>query len=219
MPYSFKQRVILGLAPITVASVLRSLAFSWRLREAGARQLSARLPQPEPRIYAFWHEGILGTIGAYRDSAIHPFASQSFDGELITRTLDHLGFLETARGSSSRGGAGGLMELKRFVEQGDHVVFTVDGPRGPRRKVQEGVIKLAQLSGRAIVPVGVFFRPAARLRSWDTMQIPAPFSLGIFRFGAEIRVPRELSDLSDYVRQLQDSLERETLFSEKGDLS
>jgi lysophospholipid acyltransferase (LPLAT)-like uncharacterized protein len=152
---------------------------------------------------------VLPAVGCYRDLGIHPFASRSFDGELISRAMDRLGFGETARGSSSRGGASGLLELLRFLEKGEHVAVTVDGPRGPRRRAQEGVLKLAELSGRAVVPFGIAASPGPRLRSWDRMLLPLPFQELRVRFGAPLRVARGAS-LDAELRQLQEGLDRLT---------
>ena len=66
----------------------------------------------------------------FRRTGATIIVSQSFDGELIARTLGLFGF-ETVRGSSSRGGREGLLGLKEVIECGRPAIFTADGPRGP----------------------------------------------------------------------------------------
>ena len=115
--------------------------------------------------------------------------SGSFDGELIARTIERLGFL-TARGSSTRSGGSGLWALAKAVGRGHGAVFTADGPRGPVYKVKPGAIKLAQLTGYSI---GIFYahpQKAWLLRSWDRFLIPKPFSRVAISWGRQVEVPR-----------------------------
>ena len=101
--------------------------------------------------------------------------SQSFDGELIARTIEQFGF-DAVRGSSSREGAAGLLGLKRSIDAGFIAVFTADGPRGPRYKTKIGPVKLAQMMQ---MPVGILYLlPEQRwtANSWDRFLIPKPFT-------------------------------------------
>src|SRR5688572_3842997 len=116
--HTLKQRLLMATAPPLAAWLMRALARTWRVRESGESGLSVTRAQPEPRIYVYWHEFVLPAVGAYRDRPIHPFASKSFDGELISRAMRKLGFGEVARGSSSRGGAPGLLRMKAWLGQG-----------------------------------------------------------------------------------------------------
>ena len=97
---------------------------------------------------------------------------------------------KSAWGSSTRGGAGALREIVRRIRKGADAGFTPDGPRGPRRRVQPGVIAAARLSGKPIIPVAFSARPARRLRSWDGTLLPHPFARGLFIYGEPLRVPR-----------------------------
>jgi lysophospholipid acyltransferase (LPLAT)-like uncharacterized protein len=196
----------MSAGPPLVSTLVRSFARTWRITENGQTQYSVRAKQSEPRIYVYWHEFVLPAVGTYRDLGIHPFASKSFDGELICRTMDLLGFGSCARGSSSRNGALGLLELKRFLLGGEHVAITVDGPRGPRRCVKDGALKLAQLSGFAIIPFAFSCPTAFRLKSWDRMILPGPWMQGEITFGNEIRVPRDCSSLEESAAKVQNEL-------------
>jgi lysophospholipid acyltransferase (LPLAT)-like uncharacterized protein len=172
-PNDFKQKMALSLAPPLAVAILRALAATWRIKETGQRSLSPLAGSKQTCIYTVWHESVLAA-GFYRDEAIHALASQSFDGELISRTLMGLGWPIPARGSSSRGGSAALAEMQGFLGQGDHVLLTVDGPRGPRRLAKDGAIKLSRLSGHPVVPVAFACRPQPRLKTWDRMVIPRP---------------------------------------------
>ena len=93
------------------------------------------------------------------------------------------------RGSTGRGGAGGLRQLVRRLRNGEDVAIAVDGPRGPRHRVQLGVIELARVAKATIVPVAFAASRAKTLRSWDAFQIPLPFTRGAFVYGEPVTVP------------------------------
>lgn len=183
------QKALLALAPPAGAALLRGLTATWRVAEAGRTEESPDAAPARARVYAVWHECALAA-GFYRGRPLHALASRSFDGELISRVLDRLGWLRTVRGSSSRGGSAGLKDLDACLKRGEHVLLTVDGPRGPRRVAKDGALQLARLGGHPVVPVAFACRPAWRLGSWDRMVVPPPFSRGVFWFGAALAPER-----------------------------
>src|SRR6266852_4556981 len=90
-------------------------------------------------IYILWHECMLFPLR--NRTRLTSLISNHADGELIARIFRHLG-LDVVRGSENNGGAGGLLGLARASRR-THLGVTVDGPRGPRRRVKAGVIYLA----------------------------------------------------------------------------
>ena len=102
--------------------------------------------------------------------------SENKDGEYIAHVIHRFGY-GSSRGSSSRGAVKGTIGLIRTLKHGDPVAFTVDGPRGPRHQVQQGVTWLASYSSHPILPFHIEARRAKSLASWDRFQIPLPFSL------------------------------------------
>jgi lysophospholipid acyltransferase (LPLAT)-like uncharacterized protein len=142
-------------------------------------------------ILAFWHCQLLPLLGRSRwTRPIAVMISQSKDGEIIAGVLALYG-VQSARGSSTRGGAAALRELLREARAGKSIVFAPDGPRGPARVVKEGLIYSAQVSGLPIMPVAFAARKKKLLRSWDQMIIPLPFSKSVCVYGTPIVVPRD----------------------------
>jgi hypothetical protein len=137
-------------------------------------------------IYAFWHETMLCPAGGRWRARFHVLISQSADGELIAQVAEQLGF-RTVRGSSSRGAVGAVRAM--LQRHDGHLVVTPDGPRGPRRRVQPGVVYLAARTGLPIVPVAVSYANAWRARSWDRFAIPWPGSRLTCLAGEPIHVP------------------------------
>jgi lysophospholipid acyltransferase (LPLAT)-like uncharacterized protein len=120
-------------------------------------------------------------------SGLVALISASRDGALLTQALRAFN-VRAVRGSSSRRGSQALLELTTWVRKGFHVAITPDGPRGPRYRVQDGVISLAHLTGAPIVPVGININWKKTLRSWDGFQVPMPFTAYHLHFGQPLSI-------------------------------
>ena len=129
-------------------------------------------------------------LPAILKARINVLVSQHADGELIARICRHMGF-DTVRGSSTRGGSEAVLGLMKCSRR-SHLAVTPDGPRGPRRQVQIGLIFLASRTGLPIVPVGIGYARAWRLRSWDRFAIPHLWSAAACVMGRKIHVPADL---------------------------
>ncbi len=101
--------------------------------------------------------------------------SSSADGAWASAILQELGY-EVVRGSSSRSAVSGLRALRRALTAGRSPVITVDGPRGPAGVVAPGIVAVAPREGIWIIPLASACRRGLRLRSWDRLWIPAPFT-------------------------------------------
>lgn len=185
--FSLSQRIALAIVPRLTAVVLALIGMTLRFEvicEEGA------VPETPPNtgIYCFWHRCTLPCGWYFRKFRCSIIISRSFDGELIARTLGLLGY-GTVRGSSSRGGAAGLLALQRVIEERLPVVFTADGPRGPIYQTKIGPVKLAQMTGE---PMGSFYLLPQRawvMRSWDRFLIPKPFSRVAVSWSRKVAAP------------------------------
>src|SRR5438034_5482263 len=144
-------------------------------------------------IMAFWHGRVLTATYYFRNRAIVVMISENFDGEWIARIIQSFGY-GTSRGSTSRGGQRALLHLKREMAEGKPAGFAVDGPRGPARKVQPGVVWLAKLTGNPVVPFHMEASSYWSLGSWDRTQIPKPFSTVALAVGSPIDVPADAGE-------------------------
>jgi lysophospholipid acyltransferase (LPLAT)-like uncharacterized protein len=206
---SRRYRVYLAVAGFTGALLLRLLGVTWRVRFLGADPFS----YPEPLVAAIWHRGLL--VGAYcfRNRGIVVPVSQSRDGDLATSVLRHLGFAETARGSSSRGATGLLRSLIREARAGRPVAILPDGPRGPAGRAKPGVIAVTRASGALLVPIGISAAPAKQFGSWDRAILPLPFARVTCSYGEPIRVPKKATGeaLERFRSELEATLDRMNL--------
>lgn len=178
------------LAPAAGSWALRLLAATLRLRRE-EKTVEPLWAAGAPSIYVVWHARLLLLPYLYRRRGLFALVSRSEDGSMISDLVRRFGFV-TVRGSSSRGGAGGLRALARAIGEGHSVVVVPDGPRGPREVVKAGVVVLARRTGAPVVPVALGASSEWRARSWDEFRIPKPFSRCVVRFGEPILVPRDI---------------------------
>lgn len=144
-------------------------------------------------IYSFWHDRIFASTYFFRHRGIAVITSQSKDGEYIARFIQRLGY-GAIRGSSTRGGVGALVEMIRSMRQGVPMAFTVDGPKGPRYKAKSGAVLLAKKTGNPIMPFVVELQRFWTVKSWDKLQIPAPFTRARLTIGEPIYVGPDSTD-------------------------
>lgn len=153
--------------------IIEALAGTYTYRVSGAQHLEELDARGVAPILAFWHGRVLEAVPYFRDRGIVVITSENFDGEWIARIIAKFGYA-TARGSSSRGGARALGQMRRDLAAGRAVAFTLDGPRGPARTAQSGALWLAGATGHPIVPFHIEADRAWTARSWDRHQIPKP---------------------------------------------
>jgi lysophospholipid acyltransferase (LPLAT)-like uncharacterized protein len=175
-----------------IRGVLALLALSTRRRIVGGEAVFAAWGRGEQVILAFWHDRLvmiplLLTRRLYGGRRACIMVSRHRDGELIARAVRGLG-VETVRGSSTRGWAGGLKGLLRAYRAGADLAFVPDGPRGPSHVAKSGVVQVARATGAAIVPVAAAARWHRRLGSWDRLIVPLPGSRIVYVAGAALRV-------------------------------
>lgn len=155
--------------------LVQLLARTWRIRAYNDAPWRALLAAKTPFIFAVWHGDMLAPIWAHRHHGMVALVSEHSDGEIIARIIAKIG-LESARGSSTRGGSRALLTLIRALEAGRIVAFTPDGPRGPRRVLQPGLIAAAKRAGVPVVLIGAAPSRAWRFSSWDQFALPKPFA-------------------------------------------
>ena len=117
--------------------------------------------------------------------------SASRDGQYVTDFIKQFG-IGSLRGSSSKRGANALLGAMHAISEKKNVVFTPDGPRGPKYTLKPGPIKLASKTGAPIVPISINASRYWAIRSWDGFQIPKPWAKLTMIIGEPIQVPADL---------------------------
>lgn len=142
---------------------------------------------------AFRHGRVMTATYYFRGRGIVVMISENFCGEWIARVVPRFGY-GTSRGSTARGGSRALLQLVRTMKEGRPAAFAVDGPNGPARQVQPGVVWLAKLTGNPIVPFHIEAAKFWSANTWDEAQIPKPFSTTALAIGSPIEVPSNAGD-------------------------
>jgi lysophospholipid acyltransferase (LPLAT)-like uncharacterized protein len=212
--FTLRQRIVLRVIIWAGYWVIRMIGPTLRVCvsfEEGAQQTI----EQRPLIGSFWHSCIIPATYICRDLGVRVMSSNSYDGEYMGRIIRKFGFV-AVKGSSSRNAVRALLGLRRALEDGWTVAFTLDGPRGPRHKVKPGPVALGRSSQ---VPLTMFHAAVDNawvLDTWDRLMIPMPFSRVLLRFGKLIRVPADASnqEIEHYNAELQSSLDRVCEFAE-----
>ena len=212
--FTLRQRIVLRIIIFLGHAVIRRIGPTLRVSVSYEEGAQHTLDE-RPLVASFWHSCMIPATYIFRDMGIRVMSSDSYDGQYMGRIIHKFGFV-AVKGSSSRNAVRALLGLRRALQEGWTVAFTLDGPRGPRHKVKPGPVALAKSSGLAMTMFHAAVDKAWVLNSWDRMMIPVPFSRVLVRFGKLIRVPQGASDedVERYTTELQASLDRVCEFAE-----
>jgi lysophospholipid acyltransferase (LPLAT)-like uncharacterized protein len=203
--FSRSQRLVLFIASILGPALIYLIGMTWRVRvENPEKVLEARKVKGQI-LYCFWHCNLFVLCYTHRSSHAGLMISQSFDGEIVSRILQRLGY-KIFRGSTSRSGAVAL--LKMLKDQSCDLALTVDGPRGPAEKVKPGAVTLAAHSGMPIIPISIVASRAWRMKSWDRLIIPKPFSIVTIKHGDLIMVERRPDNTDQIAETIENGIKR-----------
>ena len=184
-----RSAILARVARVSIALLRGSL----RIERLHSERYEALRARGVPILFALWHGRMFLPIQVHRNQGIVTMASQSTDGEIIARWLESNGY-RVVRGSTTRGGGEALRQMVRQVRAGRHAALTVDGPKGPSRVVQPGVVQLARLTGAWILPITYASARPRFLRSWDRYLLPRLFSRNTVAYGEPFAIPDDLSD-------------------------
>lgn len=185
-------RVDAGIAARAGNLFIRGLHSTLRVRHLEAENIDRLNSDGTNYVLAFWHGHIPLMFFSRFGKPITVMSSHHRDGEISARNMELFG-ARVVRGSTTRGGPAALRAMLKIAQSGSNLAFTPDGPRGPRRVAQIGVVAAAQMTGMPILPVAALIEKKKELRSWDRMAIPMPFSRVIFWYGKPIEVQRKLT--------------------------
>src|SRR5262249_4792219 len=167
--YSIKQRLLIRAADLVFFVLISLIGRTARFEVAGWTNWEAACADRKIPIYTFWHNRVFLSTYFWRKRGIVVMTSRSFDGEYIARFIQRFGY-GAARGSSTRGGTGALVEMVRLMKAGRPTAFTIDGPKGPMYVAKLGAVLLAKKTGNPILPFTITARSYWQAKSWDQFQ-------------------------------------------------
>ena len=191
-------------AAIAVAGyrAIAALGATLKWSTEGREHFDKLLANGRQPIMAFWHGRILPATLFFQRRGIVVMTSENFDGEWIAGIIERFGY-GAARGSTSRGGAKAMVQMRRALTDGRPAAFTVDGPRGPARVAQPGAVWLAKATGSPVLPFHMEATRAWTLKSWDQTQVPKPFSTIAVAIGPPLEVARDADETAIEASRVQ----------------
>ena len=203
--YSLKERFLIRTADLAFFLAIKTIGKTVKFEIEGWENWEAAVSQDRIPIYTFWHDRVFLSTYFWQRRAIVVMTSRSFDGEYIARFIQRFGY-GAARGSSSRGATGAIVEMVRLMRAGCPAAFTIDGPRGPRYVAKMGAVLLAKKTGNPVLPFTIAARTFWEGKSWDRYQVPKPFTRARVFIAPPIYVAGDIDD--DGLNAKRDELQR-----------
>lgn len=184
--------------------LLKMISSTMKIRVIRSKNIDIK----ENYVYGFWHNKLVMASLCLTDIEKRAvLASPSKDGELIAIPLEKMGFT-MVRGSSGKDSIKSVLALIKLIKKGYSAGTPLDGPKGPIYEVKNGMLYLAQKSGKSIIPLGgAFERKWIFNKAWDKFQMPKPFSKGVCILGDPIFIPAD-ADLDEYAEIVKKELFR-----------
>ena len=179
-------RLEVAAAAFAIRTVLRLLGSTVRWTKKGNGEIERAWEGGQPVLMAFWHGRSIMLPFVYRGRGACIMNSTHRDGEIVSRVLEHFGISAT-RGSSTRGAVPGFLGLVRASRRGLDIALIPDGPRGPAGIAKGGAAELALATGAPLYPMAVSCSRAWRLKTWDRLMLPYPFSRMVLVVGEPLQ--------------------------------
>lgn len=160
--------------------------------------LATSLGAHHPAIVAMWHGQhiMIPFARAPNMTRVYAMVSRHRDAAMQAVALRRLN-IEPVRGSGAfgdkvreKGGAKALIALRKKLIEGATIAMTADVPK-VARIAGLGIVTLARVSGRPIVPVAVATSRRIDFNSWDRASIGLPFGRGAIVVGEPVLVAAE----------------------------
>ncbi|HVN22784.1 MAG TPA: lysophospholipid acyltransferase family protein [Syntrophorhabdales bacterium] len=147
-----KQFLLVHTLPPLVYVFLLLLRATLSITHVNRERMERAREDAGSMIACFWHGRLLLMPFAVKGVKAKVLISRHRDGEFIARVIRFFG-LDTVRGSHRKGGVTSIREMITAMREGWNIAITPDGPKGPKEKIKEGLLELAKISQKPIIPV------------------------------------------------------------------
>ena len=163
----------------------------------------------QPFILAFWHSQLMMISFSWKNKKkLNILASGHSDGRFgaIIGKYFKLNNIPTYDKNKNIS----LRPIFKLLKQKNYIGIAPDGPRGPKEKISEGIIKIAKKSRIPIIPIGFWSSKNFQLKSWDSFLISLPFSKCSFVWGDAMEIPENLTDqeIINFQNRLEDNINK-----------
>ena len=159
----------------------------------------------KPFILAFWHNQLMTVSFSWKiKNRLNILASSHSDGRIgaIIGKYFRLNNIPIFSNSNMIS----LRPIFKILKSNKYIGITPDGPRGPKEKVSEGIIKISKSTGVPIIPIGFWSSKNFKLNSWDSFLITLPFSKCYFFWGEPLFIPKNIN--KNDIKKFQEVLEK-----------
>ena len=147
----------------------------------------------KPFILAFWHSQLMMISFCWKtNTKLNILASGHSDGRFGAIVGNYLNLNNIQTHSAKKKIS--LKSIFKLLKNSNYVGITPDGPRGPNKKVSDGIIKISKTTQVPIIPVGFASSKFKELKSWDSFLITQPFSKCVFVWGEPMTIPKSCSE-------------------------
>ncbi len=187
-----KKKILQSLGYSLLPYVINVLCRTVKIKIANENIVDDLSKNNQKFVAAFWHGKMLIPwyyFGKHKFSAL---VSKSKDGEILTRVLERWNY-KVVRGSSHIGGKQALELMQNMLANGFSVAITPDGPTGPQHKMKAGAVVLAKKMNVPLLLTAVCYKKKYIFKSWDSFELPKPFSTVFVMFSEPIFVKSNLT--------------------------
>jgi len=205
----FKQKILPYLIAYVGRFLMRMIAITCRIQIEGLERFK-EVASKEKCILMLWHNRLAAfPIFMFKNAPefkYGAFVSNSRDGEMIAVLANSYKQGEAIRVPHHSKSEALQTMIKRLRIGKKVMIITPDGPTGPVYKVKPGVAIAAKETGAPIVPWSWSSNNVWRLRTWDGLMIPKPFSTIELKFGEPIRLEKGSEPSKEEIANLEQSL-------------
>ena len=151
--------------------------------------------EKEKIIYAIWHQDTFTPLYHSRNKNIAMFVTNDKKGDILNNTVRCLGY-DTLKLTDDLPAL--FLDMSKKINNGQNVVFAVDGASGPKGIVKDGVFYLSDQCDAPIVPVNVIYNKYFKLSwRWDEYIVPLPFTIVSMIFCKQLKGFKRKEDLKN----------------------
>lgn len=183
-----KQEIMFKIGSFLAWLVIQIISRTTKFIIVGNEHFDEYCSEKKGVILSIWHGRIFFPTFYCRNNGYWAMISLSKDGELLAQIAERFGY-QTVRGSTSRGAIKAALAACKKLSEGEVLVITPDGPRGPIHEIQDGAVFMSYRSNAPIIPLGVGMSSRKIAKSWDKNAIPLPFGKCALVFGKPVNPP------------------------------
>jgi len=211
-----KQNLLRKAGNYFLFTFVNALCHSLKIKIANKEPMEKLFNENKKFVIAFWHGYMLIPWFLHRDKNFGALVSMSKDGELLAKVLTKWNY-KVVRGSSHKGGKEALENIIELINDEHPVAITPDGPTGPPGKMKAGAVVAAKKTGVPLVLLGVHYKNAKVLNSWDSFRIPKPFSKACVVYSRPLYINKNLTydETSELISNAEKELNKLQMEAEK----